>query len=150
MLRGDRIEPDFLHTRVFNAPPTVVFRAFTDPDVLARWWGPAGSTNTFEEFAPEPGGLWRFVMHGADGRDYPMLNEFMELVPDERIVVQHHQEGHGFRLEMTYASEGPHTRLTWRIWFESAEEAERVRPYMSAANEQNFDRLAAELAASPG
>ena len=67
-------------------------------------------------------------------------------IPPHWHSMLHHQEGHNFRLEMTYADEGGKTRLTWRIWFESAEEAERVRPYMAAANEQNFDRLAAQLA----
>ena len=146
MMATDRVEPDFVCARVFDAPRTVVFRAFTDPDALARWWGPGGFSNTFQEFLAEPGRMWRFVMHGPDGRDYLMLNEFVEIVPDERIVLLHHQEGHNFRLEMTYADEDEKTRLTWRIWFESAEEAERVRPYMAAANEQNFDRLAAQLA----
>ena len=146
MLATDGVDPDFVCARIFAAPRTVVFRAFTNPDVLARWWGPDGSANTFQEFAPTPGGIWRFVMHGADGHDYPMLNEFVEIVQAERIVLVHHQAGHNFRLEMTYADEGEQTRLTWRIWFESAEEADRVRPYVSAANEQNFDRLAAQLA----
>lgn len=150
MMATDRIEPDTVSTRVFDAPRAVVFHAFTDPDILARWWGPDGFTNTFHEFEPEAGRMWRFVMHGADGHDYTMLNEFVEVVPAERIVLLHHQEGHNFRLEMTYADEGERTRLTWRIWFESAEEADRVRPYIAAANEQNFDRLATMLAASTG
>lgn len=142
------VEPHFECTRRFEAPRAILFRAFTDPEILARWWGPNGFTNTFEEFAPEPGRMWRFVMHGPDGRDYPMLNEFVEIVPGERIVLQHHQDGHNFRLEMTYANEGESTRLTWRIWFESATEAERVRPFFEQANEQNFDRLAMLTASS--
>jgi uncharacterized protein YndB with AHSA1/START domain len=139
-------EPDFLCTRVSAAPRALLFRAFTDPGVLARWWGPAGFTSTFEEFEPTPGRMCRFVMHGPDGRDYPMLNEFVEVVPDERIVLRHHQDGHDFRLEMTYADEDGTTRLTWRIWFDSHDEAERVRAFVEPANEQNFDRLAAQLA----
>src|SRR4051794_22679461 len=99
----------------------VVFRAFIDPDILARWWGPEGFTNTFQEFNPEPGGIWRFVMQGPDGTDYGMFNEFTEVVHEERIVLQHHQPTHNFRLEMAYSDEAGNTRLTWRIWFESPE-----------------------------
>jgi uncharacterized protein YndB with AHSA1/START domain len=139
-------DPDFITTRLFHAPRGVVFRAFTDPEILARWWGPAGFTNTFHSFDPRPGESWRFVMRGPDGSEYPMVNEFVEVVADERVVLLHHQAGHNFRLEMTYANEGDDTRLTWRIWFESAEEAARVRPYLNVANEQNFDRLQAQLA----
>ena len=90
-------EPDFVCTRLFEAPPATVFRAFTDPEILARWWGPAGFTNTFQEFTPERGRMWRFVMRGPDGNHYPMENEFLEIVPDRKIVLQHHQAGHDDR-----------------------------------------------------
>jgi uncharacterized protein YndB with AHSA1/START domain len=140
-------DPDFVCTRLFNAPRTLVYRAFTDADVLTRWWGPEGFANTFEEFTPRAGGTWRFVMRDPDGRDHRMLNEFVEVEHERKIVLQHRQAGHNFRLEMTYADEADKTRLTWRIWFESAEEAERVRPFLNRANEQNFDRLEAQLTA---
>jgi uncharacterized protein YndB with AHSA1/START domain len=143
----ERTGPDFVCTRLFDAPRAVVFRAFTDPDILARWWGPAGFTNTFQEFVPEAGRFWRFVMRAPEGHEYRMVNEFVEIVAGEKIVLQHHQAGHNFRLEMAYADEGPQTRLTWRLWFESSEEAERVRTMLNQANEQNFDRLQAQLAA---
>jgi uncharacterized protein YndB with AHSA1/START domain len=72
----ERTEPDFVSTRLFDAPRAATFGAFTDPDVLARWWGPAGFTNTFHEFVPEPGRVWRFVMRGPDGHEYSMVNYF--------------------------------------------------------------------------
>ena len=89
---------EIVSTRVFDAPREVVFRAFTDPALLARWWGPKGFTNTFHEFDPRPGGAWRFVMHGPDGTDYPMTKDFVEVVPPERIVLQHIQAMHKFRM----------------------------------------------------
>src|SRR5436853_7613321 len=110
--RGARSEPDFVCTRVFNAPRPVVFRAFTDADILARWWGPEGFTNTFREFSPTPGGVWRFVMHGPDGSDHSMENEFVDVVHDQKIVLLHHQPMHNFRLEMSYSDEAEKTRLT--------------------------------------
>lgn len=137
---------DIVSSRLLAAPRDAVFAAFMDAERLARWWGPNGCTSTFQEFDPRPGGVWRFVMHGPDGTDYPMLNVFEEVVPCERIVLRHVQQGHDFRLAMTFADEAGGTRLTWRIRFESAEEAERVRVPISAANEQNFDRLQTVLA----
>ena len=56
--------------RVIDAPRRKVFKAFADPTHLARWWGPKGFRNTFEEFDFRPGGTWRFTMHGPDGVDY--------------------------------------------------------------------------------
>ena len=143
----ESVEPDFVCTRLFDAPRSAVFRAFSNADILSRWWGPQGFTNTFQDFDPQAGGVWRFVMHGPDGSVHHLVNEFVEFVNDERIVLQHHQPGHNFRLAMTYSDEAGKTRLTWRIWFESAEEAERVRPFLNKANEQNFDRLEAQLVA---
>ncbi len=48
-----------------------VFAAFSDPARLARWWGPAGFTNTFDVCEFKPGGQWSFTMHGPDGANYP-------------------------------------------------------------------------------
>ena len=138
---------EIVSTRVFDAPREVVFRAFTDAALLARWWGPKGFTNTFHEFDPRPGGPWRFVMHGPDGTDYPMTKEFVEVVPPELIVLQHIQAMHMFRMVMAFAVETGGTRVTWRTRFESAEEAEKVRGFWAVANEENFDRLQSLLAA---
>ena len=55
-------------TRVFDAPRELVFEAFTDVKHLARWWGPGGFTTTTHAIDVRPGGVWRFVMHGPDGR----------------------------------------------------------------------------------
>jgi uncharacterized protein YndB with AHSA1/START domain len=139
-------EREIISTRVFDAPRELVFRAFSDPAILARWWGPEGFANTFHEFDLRPGGAWRFVMHGPEGTDYPSATEFVEVVPPERIVFQHLKPMHRFQMTMTFATEAGQTRLTWRMLFESAEAAEAVRSFVVEANEQNFDRLEAQLA----
>lgn len=142
---GGPPDPEVVSTRVFGAPRELVFRAFTDPDVLVRWWGPEGFTSTFEEFDPRPGGAWRLVMRGPDGTDHQMVKTFVEVAPPARIVLQHVDPTHGFRMTMTFADEAGRTRLTWRMRFESAEEAGRVRALVAVANEQNFDRLETQL-----
>jgi len=114
--------------------------------VLARWWGPNGFTNTFQEFDIRPGGAWRFVMHGPDGTDYPMVKDFVEVAPPERISFRHPEPGHEFLMTMSFADEAGGTRLTWTMRFDSEAEAERVRSFVVAANEENLDRLAAQLA----
>ena len=60
---------EIVSIRVFDFPRELVFNAWTDPEHLVHWWGPKGFTNTFHEFDLRPGGIWRFVMHGPDGRD---------------------------------------------------------------------------------
>jgi uncharacterized protein YndB with AHSA1/START domain len=68
-------------TREFAAPRALVFSAWTDPKHLAQWWGPFGFTTTTFSFDFRPGGVWRFVMHGPDGRDYQNRVTFEEIVP---------------------------------------------------------------------
>ena len=75
--------------REFDAPRDLVFSAFTDPKHLAQWWGPNGFTTTTSSFDMRPGGVWRFVMHGPDGRDYQNRITFEEVVPPERLVYRH-------------------------------------------------------------
>lgn len=137
---------EIVSTRFFAAPRELVFRAFSDPTVLARWWGPKGFTNTFHEFDFRPGGAWRFVMHGLDGTDYPMAKDFVEIVPPELISFRHLQAGHDFLMTISLREEGSGTHVTWSMQFDSAAEAERVRQVILQANEENFDRLADQLA----
>src|SRR5512139_1975432 len=79
----------FESNREIPASPEAVFSAFEKPEVLARWWGPAGFTNTFEIFDFRPGGQWKFVMHGPDGKSYPNECLFAEISRPGRIVIRH-------------------------------------------------------------
>jgi uncharacterized protein YndB with AHSA1/START domain len=116
--------------REFDAPRELVFAAWTDPKHLSQWWGPNGFTTTTSSFVFRPGGVWRFVMHGPDGRDYQNRVMFDEIVPPERIVYRHgggaDVEPVQFRQTVTFEALGERTRLTWRGVFPSAAERDRV------------------------
>ena len=137
---------EIVSARVFDLPRDVVFRAFADASILARWWGPKGFTNSFEEFDLRPGGVWRFVMHSPDGTDYRIVKEFTEVVAPERIVLTHPEPKHRFQMTISFADEAGRTLLTWRMLFESEADAATSRDFIAEANEQNFDRLEAQLA----
>jgi uncharacterized protein YndB with AHSA1/START domain len=132
------------HQRVIDAPRERVFAALADPVRIARWWGPNGFSSTIETFELRPGGRWKFVMHGPDGTDYPNENVFLEVAP-ERVVVEHLAATHHFVLTITLDAEGERTRVGWRQVFDDAAHLEHVRPVVAPANEQNLDRLAAEV-----
>lgn len=136
---------EIVSTLGFEGPRELVFRAWTDPDHLARWWGPKGFTNTLQEFDLRPGGIWRFVMHGPDGKAYKNKSVFIEVVKPERIVYQHVSVPQ-FQATAAFAEQGGKTSLAFHMLFETAAECERVKVYAVDANEQNFDRLEAELA----
>ncbi len=118
-------------TRVFDAPRELVFSCFTDPKHLAQWWGPDGFTTTTSAFDFRRGGVWRFVMHGPDGRDYQNRVTFDEIVPPERLVYRHgggdDVEPVQFTQRLTFEDLGNgRTRLIWHGTFPTAEERARV------------------------
>ena len=141
---------DIVSFRVFDAPIKRIWEAFTNPGTLARWWGPEGFTNVFEVFDLRAGGEWRFTMRAPNGDEYPMRKIFVEIVTPERIVFDHPDPVHGHRMTMTLreTETGNGTEMTWHMHFDTAEEAVRVRAFIKAANEQNFDRLRTQLAAA--
>lgn len=132
-------------------PATVdrVFSAFSDPERLSRWWGPAGFTNTFSVCEFKNGGRWSLVMHGPDGRSYPNENVFAEIDSPKKIVVQHISEPK-YRLTILLASSPAGTVVSWSQAFESSDVASRIEPIVVPANEQNLDRLSAEVLPTPG
>lgn len=73
-------------TRLIDAPRKKVFRAWTEPDLLAQWWGPNGMTTPLCEMQLWVGGLFRTVMRAPDGTEYPNQGVFLEIVAPERIV----------------------------------------------------------------
>lgn len=139
-------EREVISTRFLPAAPAVLFTLLCNPAHLSQWWGPAGFTNTFEEFDLRPGGMWRFVMHGPDGASYPMCKEFVTVEEPRRVALYHPQEGHRFWMTIDLAEQGAGSCLTWCMRFESAAELARIKPVLVTANEQNIDRLAAYLA----
>jgi uncharacterized protein YndB with AHSA1/START domain len=137
---------EIVTSRVLDAPRERIFEAFSDPKRLARWWGPAGFSSTFHEFDLRPGGAWRFILHGPDGTNYPNESVFVEVVKPERIVFDHLSD-HWFRMTITLSARpAAQTLITWHMLFETAAERDRIQAIVAEANEQNLDRLEAELA----
>lgn len=134
-------------TRVLSAPPHEVFEAFEQAESLARWWGPAGFTNSFETFEFQPGGDWVFTMHAPNGASFLNRCVFREIERDVRIVLEHVVTP-WFRLTVTLVpQEAGRTRLDWVQEFESPEVAARMSSLAKTANEQVLDRLEEVLAA---
>ena len=131
-------------SRVISATPTAIFAAMRDPMRLARWWGPDGFTNTFDTFDFRPGGAWIFTMHGPNGANYPNQSEFAEIVPNQRLVIRHTCAPY-FTLSITLTPREGKTLLDWNQCFDSAEVRANVARIVIPSNEQNLDRLEAEL-----
>ncbi len=70
--------------RIFNAPRERVWKALTDPKLVAQWWG-RGNQVVVEKFEFERGGHWRFVEHGPEG-SHGFEGRYREIKPQERVV----------------------------------------------------------------
>jgi len=140
----------FQTSREIAAPPSSVFAAFEDNARLAVWWGPAGFTNTFSTCEFRPGGTWAFVMHGPDGKNYPNESVFRDIEPAKRIVI-HHVSQPRYLLTVTLEpTDSGGTRVRWDQEFENPRVASSIEKIVVPANEQNLDRLSAEVMRAHG
>src|ERR1700733_12722757 len=73
-------------TRTVNAPRELVFRAWTEPEQICKWWGPDGFTSTIHEYNLKPGGVWKMDMIGPDGATFPNYIVFKEVIRPEKLV----------------------------------------------------------------
>jgi len=83
------LDREIVLTRVFDAPRELVFEAWTKPEHAMKWFGPKGFTCTLHEMDVRVGGRWRFDMTAPDGKLYPNRIEYLEIVPNERLVFWH-------------------------------------------------------------
>lgn len=134
---------EIVTVRTVPFSPAEVLGAWTDPERLARWWGPNGFVNRFEEFDPRPGGTWRLVMHGLDGVGRLHQMVFVEIGPEG--VSLDHQSQPEFRLVSAFEPAPEGARIVHRLLFMDQATRDALAPYLLGANEELFDRLEAEL-----
>jgi uncharacterized protein YndB with AHSA1/START domain len=86
-------DEQILITREFAAPKHLVYKAWTTPELVKRWWNAKRGEVTLAEIDLRVGGKWRWVMVADDGFEVGFHGEYLELVPDERIVSTDVYEG---------------------------------------------------------
>jgi uncharacterized protein YndB with AHSA1/START domain len=127
---NDTSNRELVITRLINAPRELVWEAWTKPEYVKHWWGPDGFTNTIHEMEVKPGGVWRFMMHGPNGMNFPNKIVFNEVVKPERLVYTHGSEDENdpnlFHTTVIFEKQGNKTNLTMTAVFTTAEERDRV------------------------
>jgi uncharacterized protein YndB with AHSA1/START domain len=86
-------DTQILITREFNAPRHLVFKAWTTPELIRRWWNADRGTVTIADVDLRVGGAWRYVMTANGGFEVAFHGEYREIIPDERIVSTEIYEG---------------------------------------------------------
>ena len=120
-------EREIVMTREYDAPRELVWKAWTEAEHLTKWWGPDGFTTTIHEIDVRPGGMWRFIMHGPDGTDYPNRAVYREVSPPARLTYDHgddiDDDPNAFDVTVTFDDlGGGRTRVTNHLVFRTAEQ----------------------------
>ncbi|AMK77911.1 MULTISPECIES: SRPBCC domain-containing protein [Methylomonas] len=137
----------FTSTRTLPAEPSAIFATIKDPSRLAKWWGPNDFSNRFEVFEFKLGGKWIFDMVGSDGTVYPNESVFEKIEADSLVVIRHVCQAY-FTLTITLEPSAEGTLIHWEQVFADTSVANAVRHIVEPANEQNLDRLTAEVSQS--
>ena len=104
-------------TRLLSAPVELVWRVWTSPEHIAKWWGPEGFTNTIHTMEVKQGGEWRLTMHGPDGKPYPNKSTFEEIIPEQKIVFRHFNPD--YLATILFEAKDGQTLLYWTMVFET-------------------------------
>ena len=143
---------DLVFERIFDAPRAQVWKAFTDPEIIPRWWGKHGTTTTVVEMDVRPGGKWRYVNRDPGRDDVTFYGEYLDVAPIERYewTFMFDVEGIGpMGGPETYRFDdlGDRTKVTSVGHFDSVESIEgALSTGMVPGAIETWDRLAAFLA----
>ena len=139
-------------SRVFDAPREAVYRAYTDPGAVSQWWGLRSTTTIVDRMDVQPGGTWRYIQRDADGAEYAFNGEYLEIVPNEKIVYTFEFEpmpGHVITDTAVFEDAEGGTRVTVTSRFATAEDLKgMVESGMEQGANESWDRLAEYLTAS--
>ena len=143
-------ERELVITRVLDAPRSLVFKLWSRPEHLARWWGPQGFTTISCEMDVRPGGAWFRCMRSPEGTLYTKRGIYREIVPPKRLVFTYVNEDADGRLgpetlvTVTFEEHGAKTRLTLhQSGFESVSERDAHAGGWTSCLERFAEYLAA-------
>jgi uncharacterized protein YndB with AHSA1/START domain len=140
---------EILITREFDAPRELVFKAFTDPQLIPQWWGPRSLSTEVDKMDLRPGGQWRYINRDAQGNEYAFHGVYHEVLAPQRIIDTFEFEGlpetghvtlETLKLE---ALPGGSTRLITQSVFQSVADRDgMLQSGMEEGVNETYDRLA--------
>jgi uncharacterized protein YndB with AHSA1/START domain len=146
---GPLSERELFITRTFNAPRELVWKMFTEPQHMMRWWGPKGFTTPVCEIDLRPGGVWLYVMRAPDGGEFSVQQIYHEIVAPERLVygpVSADPEAPQPIHTVTFEEQNGKTKVSLHSQFPSSAERDETirRGFVQGVNE-GMDALEAYL-----
>lgn len=140
--------PTVAHERFVDAAPEEAWAAWTRPELIARWWGPDGFTTTIHEMDVRPGGVFRFIMHGPDGTDYPNRVSYREAAPMRRLAYRHDggfdNDPMGFDVEIVFTARDGGTLIRMQSRFASMDARDAIKAFNAIElGRQTMEKMAA-------
>src|SRR6266516_5481394 len=139
---------EILITSEFDAPRELVFKAFTDPQLIPQWWGPRNLSTEVDKLDLRPGGQWRFIKRDAQGNEYALHGVYHEVLAPHRIIDTFEFEGlpetGHVTLETMKLEElpGGRTRLTVQSVFQSVADRDgTLQSGMEEGVKDTYNRL---------
>ncbi len=136
-------------TRLYKAPLTAVWNAWTDPEEAAQWWGPRGFTITTHSKELRAGGIWHYTMHGPHGTDYPNKTLYHDVIPFEKLVYDHggnDEQAPLFRVTVLFSEKDGATEMDMTMALPSAQALAATQKIIKdAGGNATWDRLAEYL-----
>lgn len=140
---------DILMSREFDARRDLVFRAYTDPALVSRWWGTSDAPTTVDVMEVKKGGIWRFVQRDANGNEYAFSGVYHDITAPERLVYTFEFEGmpgHVLLETLTFEALGDKTLMTDLAIYQSVADRDgMIQSGMESGATQSWDRFEALL-----
>jgi len=132
-------------TRVFDTPRKFLYKVFTDPAHKAVWWRCNTVTNIFVQMDVRPGGSWRIIQRGEDGKEFAFHGKYLEVISPEKIVNTSEFEemsGHVITETAIFEEQGDKTKLTIISSFQNIEDLEgMIKAGMESGTTESMDHI---------
>lgn len=116
---------DVMITHKFEAPRDLVYKIYTDPNLIPEWWGPRNLTTQVERMELRPGGIWRYIQRDPQNNIFAFRGVYHSLEPNKKIISTFEWEGmpgHVILVTTTFEEEGNKTIVTQQNLFQSVED----------------------------
>ncbi len=142
----DREAREITMERIFDAPRELVWKLYTNPDLIPQWWGPKALVTTVDEMDVRPGGRWRFIQRDPNGMEYAFNGVYREIEPPKRVVYTFNFEpigpGHELVEIVTFDEQGGKTKLTSKAVYNTIEDLEgMLKSGMEGGATETMDRF---------
>ena len=135
---------DILMTREFNAPRELIFRAMTEPALVARWWGQDSATTIVDRMEAIAGGSWRYIQRDAEGNEYAFRGVYHDVQAPERMIYTFEFEGmpgHVMLETITLEEQNGITTIIDSVVFQTVEDRDGMLPGMEEGANESWDRM---------